>query len=172
MLGSLTLGGYDQARFIPNNVSISVASDVFRDLVVGLQSITLITVNDSMVQKRSLLPTPILTFVDSTIPSIILPSEACKRFEETLGLSWDETNRSYWVNDTLHGHLLALDFNLTFTIGDATEGGPTVQIVLSYASFDLELKYPEVKDRKRYFPLGRAFNESQYTLGRTFLQEA
>jgi len=43
---------------------------------------------------------------------------------------------------------------------------------LPYAAFDLVADYPLVIDSSRYFPLMRAANESQYTLGRTFLQEA
>jgi len=78
----------------------------------------------------------------------------------------------YWVNDTLHEQLLSFNVNVTFAIGDTTIGGPTVQIVLPYASFDLEAKLPFALDTMRYFPLQRAVNETQYTLGRAFLQEA
>jgi len=168
----LTFGGYDQSRFISNNVSISLASDISRDLVVCLQSITSTSMNGSVLQQKSLLPTPILTFIDSTTPFTYLPLEACERFEQSLGLSWNETAGMYWVNDTLHEQLLSLNVNVTFTIGDATTGGPTVQIILPYASFDLEVKYPFALETMRYFPLQRAFNKTQYTLGRAFLQEA
>jgi len=78
----------------------------------------------------------------------------------------------YWVNDTLHEQLLSLNVIVTFTIRDAIAGGPTVQVDLPYASFDLEVKYPFALKTMRYFPLKRAVNESQYTLGRAFLQEA
>lgn len=129
--------------------------------------------NESTARKESLLPAPILTFVDSTLPYIYLPLEACQRFEETLGLYWDGIAEMYWVNDTLHQALLSSNLNFTFTIGsDTIVGGSTVQIVLPYASFDLEVNYPFKEDTTRYFPLKRAANASQYTLGRTFLQEA
>jgi len=78
----------------------------------------------------------------------------------------------YWVNDTLHEQLLSLNVIVTFTIRDTIAGGPTVQIDLPYESFDLKVKHPVALDTKRYFPLQRAVNESQYTLGRAFLQEA
>lgn len=78
----------------------------------------------------------------------------------------------YFVNDTLHQSLTAINPNITFQIGDTTTGGPTVDIVLPYASFDLLASYPMVLNATRYFPLQRATNESQYTLGRAFLQEA
>lgn len=56
VFGSLTLGGFDAARFVPNNVSFQLAPDISRDLVVGLQSITS-TDDDGSTQL--LLPSPI-----------------------------------------------------------------------------------------------------------------
>ncbi len=78
----------------------------------------------------------------------------------------------YWVNDTVHQALVTANPNITFTIGNSNTGGPTVDIRFPYASFDLEAKNPFVSSTRRYFPLQRAANASQYTLGRTFLQEA
>ena len=156
-------------------MSLALATDPSRDLVVGLQSISSTTTDKSttlVTQQQDLLPNPILTFIDSTIPFIYLPIEACQKFEKTLGLEWNSTAEMYWVSETLHQSLLSKNLNFTFTIGDAKSGGPTVQIELPYASFDLEGKYPFVQDTTRYFPLQQAVDESQYTLGRTFLQEA
>ncbi len=168
VFGSLTLGGYDASRFVPNNVSFSLAPDDSRDIVVGLQSITAKDANGS---TTSLLPSPILTFIDSTIPYIYLPLEACQLFENAFGLVWNTTLQQYLVNDTLHESLLARNPTFTFQIGDTTNGGPTVDIVLPYASFDLIGEYPLVYNTTRYFPI-QPGNETQYTLGRTFLQEA
>jgi len=57
-------------------------------------------------------------------------------------------------------------------LSDVTAGGDTVRIVLPYAAFDLKAEYPLVQNTSYYFPLKHAANETQYTLGRTFLQEA
>ena len=168
VFGSLTFGGYDASRFIPNNVSFSLAPDISRDIVVGLQSITAKDANGS---TTSLLPSPILTFIDSTLPYIYLPPEACQLFENVFGLVWNDTLLQYLVNDTLHESLLAQNPAFTFKIGDTINGGPTVDIVLPYASFDLIAEYPLVYDTTRYFPI-QPGNDTQYTLGRTFLQEA
>ena len=170
MFGSLTFGGYDRSRFIPNSVPFYLASDTSRDLVVGLQSIHSTVTDGSNTQQHLLLPNPIFTFIDSTLPYIYLPTEACQTFEKNLGLVWNSTTNMYWVNETLHQNLLSKNLEFTFTIGDTKSGGPTVQIVLPYASFDLEISLQS--DIGRYFPLRRGFNDSQYTLGRTFLQEA
>ena len=172
VFGSLTFGGYDASRFIPNNVSFSLAPDISRDLVVGLQSISSASTSNSAMQSQHLLPSPILTFIDSTLPYIYLPIESCQAFERTFNLSWDDTAGMYWVNDNLHQNLLAANPNITFTLGNSKTGGPTVDIVLPYASFDLEAKHPLAPNTTRYFPIQQAVNESQYTLGRTFLQEA
>ena len=153
-------------------MSFFLANDISRDLVVGLQSISLTVTDDFTTQQRFLLPNPILTFIDSTLPYIYLPIEACQEFEKQLGLAWNSTAEMYWVNDSLHQSLLTKNLSFTFTIGDAVSEGPTVQISLPYASFDLEVRYPFEQDTTRYFPLQQASNESQYTLGRSFLQEA
>ena len=152
---------------MPNNVSFSFAPDISRDLVVGLESITSTSANGSAV---SLLSSTILTFIDSTVPYIILPEEACLAFEDTFGLTWNLSWNIYVVNHTRHQNLITHNPNFTFRIADSNTGGPTVDIVMPYASFDLI--YPLASDDTRYFPLQRAANESQYTLGRTFLQEA
>ncbi|KAL8646490.1 MAG: hypothetical protein Q9226_006829 [Calogaya cf. arnoldii] len=61
---------------------------------------------------------------------------------------------------------------VTFKLGTSLNGGDTVSITLPYASFDLETGPPFVKSRRKYFPLRRAKDETQFTLGRAFLQEA
>ena len=169
VLASLTLGGFDQSRFIPNPLSISFAPDNDRDTVVGIQSIKATNQNGT---TSNLLPHGILAYVDTTIPYIWLPLEACEAFEKAFGLTWDETSELYLVDDALHTHLLAQNATIEFTLGDGVSGGQTVDITLPYASFDLIAKYPLVENTSSYFPLKRAANETQYTLGRTFLQEA
>ena len=172
VFGSLTLGGYDSTRLVHNNVSFPLDSDVSRDLTVGLQSITANYENGSAI---SLLQEPIWTFIDSTIPYIYLPVDACEQFERTFGLKWNATYQAYFVDDSLHENLVAENSTIVFRLASSKTGGPTVDINLPYSSFDLMMKYPLVPSKIsgiRYFPLIRAANETQYTLGRAFLQEA
>jgi len=169
VFGSAIIGGYDRSRFIPNNLTFGFAPDISRDLVVGLQSITSTESNGKTV---SLLPSGILTFVDSTIPYIYLPAEACSMFEKQFGLTFDSVSELYLVNDSLHQSLMARKPNFTFQLGDLATGGPNVNITLPYDSFDLTAGQPLVSNTSRYFPLKRAVNDTQYTLGRAFLQEA
>ncbi|KAH0558895.1 hypothetical protein GP486_004474 [Trichoglossum hirsutum] len=169
VLGSLTLGGYDLSRFTPNNLTFPFGIGNSDDLTVGIQSITM---SSSDEQDTPLLPNPILAFIDSTIPHLWLPKEACAKFESAFGLTWDNASQLYLVDDKLHSSLLAKNPSVTFKLSLASKGGPSIDIVLPYAAFDLEVESPLLKRPTKYFPLKRAENDTQYTLGRTFLQEA
>ena len=163
--GSLTLGGYDASRFVPNTLTIGRGQDISRDLLVGMQTITS--------GGDSLLPEGVIALVDSTIAQIWLPLEACERFESVFGLVWDSSVGLYLVNDTLHQSLLGADPTITFALGSETTGGDIVDIKMPYSSFDLTASWPLTADgASRYFPLRRADNDTQYVLGRTFLQQA
>ena len=136
---------------------------------MGIQSITSTFGNGT---SSSLLPSGILAYVDSTIAEIWLPKEACQAFEKAFGLTYDETNKIYPVSDDLHVALLAQNASISFTLGQSSTGGGTVNITLPYSSFDLQATLPVVVNSTKYFPIKRANNATQYTLGRTFLQEA
>ncbi|KAF2084277.1 acid protease, partial [Saccharata proteae CBS 121410] len=170
VLASLTLGGYDDSRHITNEHSFSFAPDNERDLVVGLQGATMNTPDGNSVD---LLPTPVLMYIDSTVPQIWLPLDACQQFEEAFGLTYDEATDLYLVDETTYESIRAMDPNVTFVLGDDTSGGDTINITLAYSAFDLTAKspYQGLANSSRYFPLRRAQNESQYVFGRTFLQE-
>ncbi|KAK1810603.1 hypothetical protein LTR12_015041 [Friedmanniomyces endolithicus] len=174
VLASLTLGGYDSSKFVENNVEFEFAADNSRDIVVGVQSINTPSVNSSNPVATELLPGAIYMYVDSTVPQIWLPLEACKVFEYEFGLVYDNTTELYLVNDTLHKSLLQKNASITFSLAQSTSGGNTVEITLPYTSFDLTASppYQGLTNQTRYFPLRRAANETQYTIGRTFLQEA
>lgn len=167
VLGSLTLGGYDSSRFIPNNVSFAFNEIDDRDLTVVIQKVTMTAEGISQLLSS----TSIAAFVDSTVPYIYLPAEVCKKFEAAFGLTWNTDVQAYLVNDTLNNRLTAQNPSVTFTLGTLTTTN-TVDISLPYAAFDLIADYPLMPNKTRYFPLVRAANDSQYTLGRTFLQEA
>ncbi|KAL8851186.1 MAG: hypothetical protein Q9221_003906 [Calogaya cf. arnoldii] len=170
VLGSLTLGGFDASRRPLNDtISFTFGEDISRDLLVGLQSIEY---SDANTTRRQLLSKGILTFIDSTVPHIWLPLDVCKAFESAFGLSYDNTSDLYLVNSTLHDKLTKQNASISFFLGNRVQGGETVNITFPYASFDLQVSPPIVPELTRYFPLRRADNETQYTLGRTFLQES
>lgn len=121
-----------------------------------------------------MLPNPVLAALDSSQANLWLPSESCATFESAFGLSWNETSQLYLVNATVHKRLVAENPNVTFSLAGSISGGKTVDIVLPYSAFDLNASYPTVpgSGMERFFPLERAANSTQITLGRTFLQEA
>ena len=155
--------------FTPNDVNFSFAPAPTRQLVVGLKSITY---SDAKNQNSPLLPQGILTLVDSTTPQIWLPLAACQAFEKAFGIVYDPIPNLYLVNQTVHDSLLRQNANITFELSNTLSGGPSVQITLPYASFDLEIGPPFAKNISKYFPLRRAADDTQNTLGRTFVQES
>lgn len=173
-LASLTLGGYDEDMYIPNNVTFTFAPDNERDIVVAIQQITTPSQISSSPVGTQLLPSPIYAYIDATIPELWLPLQACQAFEAEFGLIYDNTTELYLVNQTLHNKLLQRNANVTLTLGEGFTSSDTVQITLPYAAFDLTAKPPfrGLQNNTSYFPLKRAVNETQYVLGRTFMQEA
>ena len=167
VLGNLILGGYDTSRFEPNDLTFAFNEEDIRDLTVDIEAITFTAGSTN----TTLSSTTVAAFVDSTVPYIFLPLNVCQSFEAAFGITWDDDVQAYLVNDTLHAKLLAQNANVTFTLGNAT-AGKTVDITLPYAAFDLTADYPLVENATLYFPLMRATNDTQYTLGRAFLQEA
>lgn len=164
----MTLGGYDASRFTPNDVSFMFAPTDQRQLVAGLQSIIY---SDSQTESP-LMTDAILALVDSTVPYLWLPETACVAFENAFGISQDPISNLYLVNETLHSTLVKKNPSVIFQLSNSLTGGPAVNITLPYASFDLEADAPLVANKTRYFPLQRGSDSSQYTLGRTFFQEA
>lgn len=168
VFGQLIFGGYDASKFMPNSVTFNMAGDVTRDLVVGVQSVYS---TENSGKTTNYLSGGVLAYVDSTVPYIILPDSACDQFENAFGLSVDAKTGLYLVSDSQHSSLTSRNPNFTFVLGNSESGGSTVSISLPYAAFDLEVSSPIVNTTTKYFPLKRG-NDTTYTLGRAFLQEA
>ncbi|EUC44038.1 hypothetical protein COCMIDRAFT_99287 [Bipolaris oryzae ATCC 44560] len=172
ILGSLTLGGYDASRLIPNDLTFVFAPDNERELVVGLIGLSASTANQKDIDL--LRGDNITLFIDSTVAELYLPVEICKAFEDAFGLRYDEATDLYLVDDALHQTLSSQNPSISFTLGQQFSSSATVQITLPYAAFDLEASAPYrgLQQKTRYFPIRRANVSDNWTLGRTFLQEA
>jgi Eukaryotic aspartyl protease len=173
--GSLTLGGYDGLRCDRRNkLTCKMGVDTSRDLLVAITSIS----SDG----TSLLNSGIYAFIDSTVPHIWLPLDVCAAFEEVFGLVYDNASSLYLVDDSLHKKLVRSNASVTISLAaslptEAETVPSSIDIILPYGAFDLLAGYPlasstDINATSRYFPLRRASNSSQYTLGRAFLQEA
>ncbi|KAL8869945.1 MAG: hypothetical protein Q9174_003895 [Haloplaca sp. 1 TL-2023] len=170
-LGSLTLGGYDRSKSEPDSLSVAFNEQDIRDLTVNVKAI--FTNSQDNTERTELLDEGFPAFIDSTIPYLYLPLESCLLFEKAFGITWNESVLAYLVNDSLRNTLLTQNPSIVFTLSNSTSGSSrTIDVELPYAAFDLIAEPPLVNNATRYFPLMRAANESQYTLGRTFLQEA
>ena len=171
---SLTLGGFDVSRFIRNGVNFPLKEDTDRDIVVNINDISFVTGSNST--PTSLLPRNVYAFIDSTVAEIWLPKWACDQFERAFNLTFDPITQLYLIDDAKHSALRHLSPNITFTLSPTppSSGSSTVTITLPYAAFDLTAQppYRNLTRESRYFPLRRAANLQQITLGRTFLQEA
>jgi hypothetical protein len=165
--GSLTFGGYDSTRLrVDQNLTLAGGSDEFRPMLIGIESISS--------GPDIFLAEPIISALDSTVAQIWLPISACQAFESAFGLVWNDTSSLYLVNDSQHSVLLTSNPSITFTLSTGISSSTDrLNITLPYAAFDMMVSPPLVAGSEplRYFPLKRAANETQYTLGRTFLQE-
>ena len=108
VLGSLTFGGYDSARFAPNDVTFPLDLDDSRELVVGIQAINSV---DTAGKSYDLLSTTpgIMAYIDSTLAELWLPATSCAAFEDAFGLAYDPVNKLYPVNSSLHTQLQTLN---------------------------------------------------------------
>lgn len=140
--------------------------DVARRFIVNLLSVTTSRNGSATVLKMD---QKISLSVDSTVPYLYLPPLLCKEFESALGLSYNNTNGLYMLNDTQHAILVSSNTSISFQLGTGTGSGLT--IAFPYAAFDLLASYPLLAQSSHYFPIKKAENETQYTLGRAFLQE-
>lgn len=173
MYASLTLGGYDTSKYEANNVTFIFAPDNERNVMVAIQSISTPSRIDSNPVATELLPNKVYAFIDSTVAELWLPLDACRAFEYEFGLIYDNKTDLYLINDTQHEILVERNASITLEMGQGPDSDSTVKITLPYAAFDLKASPPYlgIANESHYFPIRRG-NSSQYTLGRTFMQEA
>lgn len=168
--GSLILGGYDQAAFKPSNLEFQTSGDVNHALSVIVKSIV---VADNIAGTVSVpIETGLNMTIDSTVSQLWLPSAICDFLADKLGLVYDADKELYTVNSSTRDDLLRDSPEFTFTLTANSTSTDSTDIVLPYAAFDLRASLPIYLNSTPYFPIRRATNESQYVLGRTFLQEA
>lgn len=170
VFGSLTFGGYDELRYDESNFldSVPFGADSSRDLLIGIKSISHDTLGST-----PLLTNGIYAFIDSMVTSLWLPVEVCHQFEQAFNLTWNSTVEMYLLSDDVHSALVSQNPTIKLTLGPTSDiEGESATVELPYAAFDLTIRPPFVQAETRYFPLQRAQNSTQYTLGRVFLQEA
>lgn len=162
--GSLILGGYDRSR--QGNETLLVSST--QDIMVGVQSVKAKFANGT---STDFLSTGIIATIDTNADELWLPQSICDTIAAALNLTWFEPAKRYVLTDAAHVGLQKSNPTISFAIGTAASGGETINISIPYAAFDLQAGYPILGATTNYFPLRRASDPSQYTLGRVFMQE-
>lgn len=166
------MGGYDSSRVAIHNTTFPLDTNNEGSLFVPIQSIS---ATHTLNNDNTLLPYSaegLHATVDTTIPHMYLPVSVCKQFEKAFGLTYDSIRQYYLVNDSSHQQLQNLNPSVTFSLGSKATGSQAVNITLPYGAFDLQASNPIYPNGTNYFPLRQAADESTYTLGRAFFQEA
>ena len=185
---SLVLGGFDANRFEPHSKTFDL--DPNKNPVVALNEIAVTAQplpSSSVSVGWPSNPLKLLGSdeanlftIDSSTPFLWLPEAVCLEFEKALGLTYDDAVQLYTFDSNSTRHKLLVDWNMTFQFGvsDLPGSSNSVSLSLPYEAFDLQLSYPypglnatQSSPPTNYFPLRKAANTKQYTLGRVFLQE-
>lgn len=145
---------------------ISTSGQIAPRLEAGLQSITASGTLDGDV---TLLSSNITVAIDSALPYLYLPKASCSIFERAFGLTLDPTLNLYQPNTTAHGALRKSNPSLNFEFGTSTSD--ILNITLPYQAFDLQTTAPITQNGTNYFPVRCTGDNSQFVLGRAFLQE-
>jgi hypothetical protein len=173
VFGQLIIGGYDSTRFKPNtdDFSFAFSTDPSRLLTVGVGSIT---ATNTLKGTYSLSSGTHLSLIDSTVSHLWLPRDICDSFEDAFGLTYDESQNLYLINSTMHDQVKVRNPTVTIKLVNSLQDISTnyTNIVLPYSAFDLQASWPYYPNATNYFPIRRAANDTQYTLGRVLLQEA
>ena len=184
------LGGYDTNRFVPHNVSFAL--DPYQNPVNAINRITVsgspesnTNVSKGWTGHNSLellgLSDADLYTIDSSTPYLWLPNGPCTKFEQALGLEYDEDVQLYTFGANASQHDVLTNANLTFefTLADLPGSSKEITISLPYKAFDMQLTYPyrglnatASSPAKNYFPLRKSANSTQLTIGRVLLQES
>lgn len=167
MPSSLTLGGVDTNRFVPNDATFALAPG-YQPVV----AVNAITVSASPSSPNSLEPkwknNPLtllsdadsaLFTIDSSTPFLWLPEGVCEAFAEALNLTYSDDLQLYLFTNSTNAedgdaakksidNLTNLNVTFSFTISDLPDqsgtsfGDNMVSLNIPFAAFSLELSYP------------------------------
>ncbi|EHK20346.1 uncharacterized protein TRIVIDRAFT_192926 [Trichoderma virens Gv29-8] len=193
---SITLGGYDTARYVPHSVDFTLTpqDNMPRALIRGIEA----SVNKSTTKpKKWLSETASLSdwnnsftaLIDSTTPYLWLPNTVCDEFANAFNLTYNKTFDLYTLtNEQYNSYGSSDSFTFTFSFSSFDNhdnfGSPLdvpglVNITVPMRAFVSLLQYPFMNQTIKYgdpavpyFALRRSQNDSAIIIGRSFLQEA
>ncbi|EPS43588.1 hypothetical protein H072_2342 [Dactylellina haptotyla CBS 200.50] len=179
---SVIFGGYDDSRYVDNDIVFTQSNDFTYPFLVALSSLKVSGIyNAGQVGTAELLDgdwlrdtANQLVSIDSTTSYLWLSNATCSVFEAALNLTYNAATQLYLLTDDQHNQLLDLNPTFTFTISDSAQNDTTLEITLPYNAFSLEASGPELlgnNTKSWYFPLKRLPDGGNARLGRVFLQE-
>ncbi|KAF4123774.1 Eukaryotic aspartyl protease [Geosmithia morbida] len=188
---SVTLGGYDSARFVDHNVDFATTVDdnLARTLVRAIEVQKASDDSDSST-TISHFNSSFTALIDTSTPFLWFPDSVCESFSDALGLTWNETLDVYTITDDQYQEYMKPDsYNFTFTLSDANNydtlgnaletSGVVVNITVPIRAFVSTLQYPYKDEIIKYgdpaipyFVLRKSGRDSTIAIGRSFFQEA
>ncbi|KAJ3479275.1 hypothetical protein NLG97_g8358 [Lecanicillium saksenae] len=189
---SLTLGGYDSARFVEHDTLFTITQSD-NSPRVNVRGISVYNDHKPSAWSSS---TNVLSdyddrftgLVDSTTPYLWLPAKICESFATALNLTYNETFKLYTLTNQQYQDYSTSDaYSFTFSLSSIDNldnfGLPlsapgVVNITIPIKTFIGSLSYPFAKEAIKYgqpgvpyFMLRKATNSSEVIIGRSFLQE-
>lgn len=175
---SLTLGGFDATRFLPNNASFSL--DASQKPTLALNELSMTGFGSADVSSLMTETEQALFTIDSTTPFLWLPETVANRLADQLALVYNETLGVYFYPNTSQYSAISTS-NLSFTFGLSNLPGSPTSLSLdivgqAFTSMNLSFGFPGLNITSDsapipYFPVRKAQSSTQYTLGRALLQE-
>ncbi|KAF3072379.1 hypothetical protein CFAM422_005490 [Trichoderma lentiforme] len=193
---SITLGGYDTARYVPHSIDFTLTpqDNMPRALIRGIEA----TANNSAAKPKkwpsettslSGWNNSFTALIDSTTPYLWLPNVVCDEFANAFNLTYNKTFDLYTLTNeqyNSYGSSDSFTFVFSFSSFDNHDnfGSPLdvpglVNITVPMRAFVSLLQYPFMHQAIKYgdpavpyFALRRSENDSAIIIGRSFLQEA
>ncbi|KAI8957022.1 hypothetical protein F5Y11DRAFT_361193 [Daldinia sp. FL1419] len=182
--GSLWVGGYDRNRAVSDMLSIPIPDPFTKFSGAPLADISINVVKGSspfpwnskgglLASGNSSIGGQLGLAIDPCLPYLNLPRSTCDaiaaeipvKLDDGLGLYlWDTASPDYT-------RIIQSPSVLTFTFVDPDSNLHKVNISVPFSHLNLTLDEPLVDKPTPYFPCNAASN-SEYTLGRAFLQDA
>ncbi|KAL7933721.1 acid protease [Trichoderma chlorosporum] len=193
---SITLGGYDTARYVPHSIDFTLTpqDNMPRALIRGIEAYVH---NGTTRPKKWASETANLSgwndsftaLIDSTTPYLWLPNAVCDEFANAFNLTYNQTFDLYTLtNEQYNSYGSSDSFTFTFSFSSFDNhdnfGSPLdvpglVNITVPMRAFVSLLQYPFMHQAIKYgdpavpyFALRRSQNDSAMVIGRSFLQEA
>ncbi|KAK4061207.1 uncharacterized protein Triagg1_10379 [Trichoderma aggressivum f. europaeum] len=193
---SITLGGYDTARYVPHSIDFTLTpqDNMPRALIRGIEA----TANNSAAKPKKWASEiaslsgwndSFTALIDSTTPYLWLPTAVCDEFANAFNLTYNKTFDLYTLtNEQYNSYGSSDSFNFVFSFSSFDNhdnfGSPLdvpglVNITVPMRAFVSLLQYPFMHRTIKYgdpavpyFALRRSENDSAVIIGRSFLQEA